>query len=640
MRQDIQALRGVAVLLVLLYHARLGLVPGGFLGVDIFFVISGFLITSMIKKQIKRGSFSFIEFYYRRAKRLLPAAYVTFAITAVLSAWLLTSNELLHFRDQLAGAVTFNANIALWQQGTYFGGDADLKPLLHTWSLSIEEQYYLLIPALLFLLPRKWWLHAVSSILVASLALCIAMGLWKPAAAFYLFPTRAWELAVGSLGALVATSPPARQLAARLYLPAIAALVILPVRPIDWLQPGIDAVLVCFATLTVILHRNQAIFSNRIGKSLQWTGDISYSLYLVHWPLFALATNVWIDEVPVWVRLAMIPTSILLAWLQYRYVENPIRHAEILPRRRFVVPALVASIVLIVTPVLLARSVDVQTFSHARRPNVGLSPSCAFPRDFAPLQECRTSTAPRLLVWGDSYAMHMIPGMAATSGPLGLEQATKYVCGPFARLAPIGAFTGATQNRLWAKQCLDFNRSVMKHIAQSPGLDIVVLSSVFKQYMWPERWAVVTATPRGIEQSAGGVDHAISEMRRTVAELRALGKRVVVLAPPPALDWDAGRCNERVLRGMPVLGRYSDCLVPDDEYRVMRANVLEFLRRLPSEAGVEVISFEDKLRQGSGYTTRHGNVIDYIADGHFSNDGSLHVADSGALMRRIVQYAR
>lgn len=109
---------------------------------------------------------------------------------------------------------------------------------------------------------------------------------------------------------------------------------------------------------------------------------------------------------------------------------------------------------------------------------------------------------------------------------------------------------------------------------------------------------------------------------------------------PPALDWDAGRCNERVLRGMPVLGRYSDCLVPDDEYRVMRANVLEFLRRLPSEAGVEVISFEDKLRQGSGYTTRHGNVIDYIADGHFSNDGSLHVADSGALMRRIVQYAR
>lgn len=640
MRQDIQALRGVAVLLVVLYHARLDLLAGGFLGVDIFFVISGFLITSMIKKQIERGSFSFIEFYYRRAKRLLPAAYVTFAVTAAVSAWLLTSNEFLHFRNQLVGAITFTANVALWRQGTYFGGDAELKPLLHTWSLSIEEQYYLLMPALLFLLPRKWWLHAVAAILVFSLALCIAMGLWKPAAAFYLFPTRAWELAIGSLGALVATSVRARQLAARLYIPALVALVILPIQPIDWLQPGIDAILVCFATLAVILHSNQAIFSNRIGRSLQWTGDISYSLYLVHWPLFALATNVWIDEVPLWIRLAIIPLSIVLAWLQYRYVENPIRHADVLPRRRFVVPALIASMVLIATPVLLARSPDVQTFSHVRRPNVGLSPSCAFTRDFMSLDECRTSTSPRMLVWGDSYAMHMIPGIAATSGTFGIEQATKYVCGPFAHMSPIGTFTGATQNRLWAGDCLDFNRSVMKHIAQSPSLEIVVLSSVFKQYMSPDRWAVVTATPRGLEQSVGGVAHALSEMRRTVSELRALGKRVVVLAPPPALDWDAGRCNERILRGMPVLGDYSDCLVPDDEYRAMRARVLEFLGRLPSEAGVEVISFEGRLRQGSGYATRHGQVIDYIADGHFSNDGSLHVADNGDLMRRIDRNAR
>lgn len=638
MRQDIQALRGVAVLLVVVYHARLGLVPGGFLGVDIFFVISGFLITSMIKKQVERGSFSFIEFYYRRAKRLLPAAYVTFAFTAVLSAWLLTSNEFLHFRNQLAGAVTFTANIALWRQGTYFGGDADLKPLLHTWSLSIEEQYYLLMPALLFFLPRKWWTRAIVAILVGSLMLCIAVGLWKPAIAFYLFPTRAWELAIGSFGAMVGTSAVAQSWSERFYWPSIAVMALLPLWPIDWLQPGIDAVLVCFATLALILSNRLATFQTRACRVLSWVGDISYSLYLVHWPLFALATNLWMEEVPLGVRLAIIPISILLAWLQYRYVENPIRHSDIRPRRRFIVPAAVASMVLIAFPIAFANAPATREFSHIRRPNVGLSASCAYSGDFVPKPECRTSDSPKVLVWGDSYAMHMVPGIAATRGRMDLEQATKYVCGPFAHIAPMGISTGATQNRLWSKQCLNFNKSVMAHVRNSPSLEIVVLSSVFKTYMTPERWRVVSDVPGN--PTFGGVEQAITEMRRTVVELRSMGKKVVVLGPPPALDWDAGRCNERLLRGLPLLGRYADCSVPEDEYLELRANVLEFLQRLPTEADVNVIAFDERLRHGKAFATRHDQVIDYIADGHFSNDGSLYIADHGALMQRIVEQAR
>ena len=202
-RIDIQALRGLAVLLVVFYHARLGPPVAGYLGVDIFFVISGFLITGLVRKSIERGDFSFTQFYFRRAKRLLPAAYVTFLVTVLCAPVILGSEELNDLVAQVVGAVTFTANIVLWQQAGYFEGPAELKPLLHVWSLSIEEQYYFLLPASLVLIPRRFWLPAAIATAALSLALCIVGGYWKPIATFYLLPTRAWELAIGSIGALV-----------------------------------------------------------------------------------------------------------------------------------------------------------------------------------------------------------------------------------------------------------------------------------------------------------------------------------------------------------------------------------------------------------------------------------------------------
>ncbi len=640
-REDIQALRGIAVLLVVLFHARLNFLDAGYLGVDIFFVISGFLITSMVTSQIQRSSFSFGEFYFRRAKRLLPAAYTTSLITALLSMWLLTSQEFRQFTQQLWGAVTFTSNVVLWRQGSYFGGVADLKPLLHTWSLAIEEQYYLLLPAALYFIPARHWFKGVLLVLLASTALCVGVMSWRPDVAFYLFPTRAWELTIGSLGVFLMRHPQTESWARRLFWPALLILLSLPVFPFSNKHPGIDAWLVCWATLVVILARQPWLNRGKMVAILARVGDWSYSLYLVHWPVFALASNVWIVDLPVWVKWGGVALSIMLAWLQYTFIENPIRNARIEPSWPRAAAVACGSGALMLVPFLfLISPLARQDYADIRRGNTGLSPACAFSSKFQPSVECQSSSNPTTLVWGDSYAMHLVPGIKNELGPVGLVQATKYVCGPLLGVAPIAHATGATQNRKWSEGCMAFNDSVVDYLKKMPSIQTVVLSSVFKQYMTSADFHNLISTGVGFREEPGTVEAAVQGLARTVKAVRALGKTVVVIAPPPAMDWDAGRCAERLLRGMPTIGADADCITKDMDYQRKRVNVLDFLQQLPSRVGVEVISFDDVLRSGNGYTPTINGQILFIANGHLSYQGSEILAQRMHLGEKIMNLAK
>jgi peptidoglycan/LPS O-acetylase OafA/YrhL len=640
LRPDIQALRGLAVLVVLLFHARLGMFHGGYLGVDIFFVISGFLITSMIRAQLTRGTFSFKEFYFRRAKRLLPAAYTTLVISTVASTVLLTATEFRQFADQVAGAVTFTANFVLRGQGNYFGGDADLKPLLHTWSLSIEEQYYLVMPALLFFTRPKWWPALILAVIGSSLAMCIALGLYRPDFAFYLFPTRAWELGIGSIGAFMFGREGPSRVSKVLFWPSLISILVLTLFPVGGLHPGWDAVIACAGTLVIIL-RNHPLFKASGLRPLIFVGDISYSLYLAHWPIFAFATNVWVGEVPLGVKLVLIAVSFAAATLQYRFIENPFRHAKIAFTWPRVGLGAACSLLVIALPyALIAGGAAPQRWVEERRGNTGLGAQCVSQTGYALRPDCTTANPPIQLVWGDSYAMHLIPGIVATRGAENVAQATKYVCGPLLDTAPVFNTTGAQQNRYWASGCINYNREVIDFVANSPSIRTVVLSSVFKQYMTEGETHLLVRTPEGDREVPGGVEPALAGIGKTIEALHKLGRMVVVIAPPPAMDWDAGLCTERRLRGLPTFGPHADCAIPNAAYQAKRANVLHFLSEIPKRTGVEVIMFDPWLRRGDRYPVYPTNRIWYIANGHLSYTGSIDLAQKMKLGELIDKKSR
>jgi len=632
-RTDIQALRGIAILLVLLHHAQFG-VKAGYLGVDVFFVVSGFLITTLVKDGVTRGTFSFAEFYLRRAKRLLPGAYVTFGATALLSLVLLSRTELEDFAKQLFGAVTFTGNIALWRQVGYFGSAADLKPLLHVWSLGIEEQYYLLLPAALVLVPRRFWVAGAAAVIGVSAALCVLGASWRPVAAFYLLPTRAWELGLGSIGALSAGR--FERPAALLYWPALVALFAVTVVPIGGAHPGPSAAVICVSTLLVVLARREGVANSAPGRWLARVGDYSYSLYLVHWPILALANNVWIGEMPAWVKLPLLGAAFPVAYLLYRYVENPARHARFDVSGRRLLGALAVSAALVLIPYgrLVGHSREA-ALASSRRVNYGLAEACEFKTDFSPRPECKTSQAPAMLVWGDSYAMHLVPGIAETSGSMGVLQATRSTCGPILGAGPVSLDVGSEDNAAWARRCIDFNESVLQYLAAQKSVKVVVLASPFDQYVDADKWGMLT----GGGYAQAGVDDAVSRMRDTVNRIRALGKRVVVVAPPPSSGFDIGDCLERRATGRWNAGPNAGCEVSQPLYQSKRGKVLELLSRLPKEAGVEVVRFDDFLcAQGVCKTSLEGHWL-FRDAGHLSREGSVLLATHTHLVRELLDHA-
>ena len=293
-RGDVDGLRAIAVLPILLFHAGVTVLPGGFIGVDVFFVISGFLITNIIDVQIKAGTFSILDFYRRRAVRIFPALFVLIAATLAAAIMLLLPYEVSEVARSAAASAAFLSNVFFWRTSDYFAAAANTRPLLHTWSLGIEEQFYLFYPALLLIL-RRWLPANLLSTLWVLTALSFAVALWladhSPSAGFYLIPSRAWELGLGGIVALGGFPRVTSAFGRHLLSLAGLSLIIGGILMIgeDWSFPAPWAVLPCLGSALVIAYGETAASARLLSLPvLRGIGAISYSLYLWHWPIITL----------------------------------------------------------------------------------------------------------------------------------------------------------------------------------------------------------------------------------------------------------------------------------------------------------------------------------------------------------------
>jgi peptidoglycan/LPS O-acetylase OafA/YrhL len=348
-RREIDGLRALAVIPVLLFHAGFQSFGGGYIGVDIFFVISGYLITSIIINELHAGTFSILKFYERRARRILPALFLVMLVSLPF-AWLLMSPAGLHdFSKSVVAVSLFLSNILFWKEAGYFATANELKPLLHTWSLAVEEQYYVLFPLFLMLAWRFSQRWVISLLFVAALA-SLAISEWAltryTSASFYLLPTRGWELLIGALAAFylfskanTETTPTNLQQSANQAL-SLVGLLLITYSVFAYNKftvfPGVNALVPTIGTVLIVLFANPLTLVGKLlgSRLLVGVGLISYSTYLWHQPLFSFMRYSSIQEPSKMVYLLLILLSLLLAFLTWKFVETPFRNKNIVKRKQ------------------------------------------------------------------------------------------------------------------------------------------------------------------------------------------------------------------------------------------------------------------------------------------------------------------
>lgn len=351
-RKEIDGLRALAVIPVILFHAGFEWFSGGFVGVDVFFVISGYLITSLILEEMEAGKFTLVGFYERRARRILPALFLVMLACLPFAWWWMLPFELENFGESLAAVAVFASNILFWLKTDYFAATSEQIPLLHTWSLAVEEQYYLLFPLFILLAWRvgtRWLIGLVALIAIVSLGW--SEWLWRQSveANFYLIPGRAWELMLGALAAFYLRHNPHPQgwLAQLGSMLGLGLLVYAVLRFNDGIPfPSLYALVPTLGTVLLILVATEQTLVGKLlsCRILVGIGLISYSAYLWHQPLFVFARMQALDEPDAWVLGGLSAAALLLAWFSWWLVERPFRNRSRFTRRQIFAAALLGSL--------------------------------------------------------------------------------------------------------------------------------------------------------------------------------------------------------------------------------------------------------------------------------------------------------
>lgn len=643
-RPDIDGLRAIAVLAVMMFHAVPALCPGGFVGVDVFFVISGYLVTAVLLKRHAAGEYSVCAFYLGRAKRILPALIVVLTTCIVVGFFILTPGEYRNLGKLAAANSLFIANILMYRSGGYFDIARDANALLHTWSLNVEEQFYLVWPLLLMMALRRPSCIKVAAIALsaASFALACYWVVTRADAAFFLLPARAWELSAGALVALGVIGSPASATARHVLGLFGIALIVGSAVFLDSASPfpAWNALWACTGTVLVITcGADPGALSRRMLKVglLVWVGTISYSLYLWHWPLLTFLRLLRNDpQLPPSVALLSLAAAFVLSALSWKYVEQPFRRPSSLPRLRVLARYALAGAAMLavgtalyigdglpwrVDPAVRAAERAADDVNPLRGVCVGdlrtrpvLDPRC--------IQGAPTAK-PTVVVWGDSHADAIAPAIAAVLRDMGSSM--YQVAGP--GCAPLLGVRRYLQ-RFDAATCVDFNQAVMKEILGRPELRTVILSA---------RWAVYSELSRLPGETGPRITSLSDEARRaqtvpaaravftdglkrTVHALHSAGRTVIVIGAVPEARTSVPACLARNgMRGSierPCAPTYADAAARFD----YSDRVIAELHN-PADGVCAALPSKALCREGR-CLARTGDVVLYSDDDHLSNAGA------------------
>lgn len=648
----VDGLRAVAVALVVLFHAWPALAPGGFIGVDVFFVISGFIITRQLLAEMRAGHFSYAGFLARRARRLVPAALACFAAVTLVAALLYYPAALKEYAKSLLAAAAMVANIFFWRTAGYFDAPSIEKPLLHTWSLAVEDQFYLVWPLVLAFLYSLWArkpraaVATFVTLTVLSLAHA-ALAVEKRADyAFYMFPPRAWELLLGCALALTANRLMSlkRWQADALVLAGLAAIVISAL----WLTdaspfPGLVAVPLCLGAAAVILGGlNASSVASMLLASgpVLLVGQASYSIYLWHWPALVFGRQV-LERPPTALEAAvLVGISLAAAFASWAWIEKPFRGARPVlglasVKRTFALFfASVATVALIAGTMIEGAGwpwrydAPVREFFAAYQSESPLRDPCNNFENILINDEVCAFGRPRqagesydLALIGDSNADHLVPMFSVLAAKAGLSgrQVTHDSCG-----AILGAARAELKKR--EEECIVFQRTLISFLDQNPGLKIAVLSSVWSSY---SRGLIANGfvPPGGMADATTFSDF----MTQTVGLLRRRGIRVVIMKPIP--HFPAPRFKLSCFIGEARTGITPEgCGFPVARARVNSDKFQDVFAGLAAaDAGVSVFDFADAICTDGTCTGFKDRVFLYRDRLHLNAVGAALLANHVAV---------
>ncbi|AOW76775.1 hypothetical protein A3Q34_07870 [Colwellia sp. PAMC 20917] len=644
-RSDIDGLRAIAVLSVLFFHSGVSIFSGGYIGVDVFFVISGYLITTIIVREIANNDFSIAKFYERRFRRILPPLVVVIAVSLIVGLLLLPPDGVTSLGQSAITTALFSSNMLFYFESGYFGGASEMKPLLHTWSLAVEEQYYIFFPLLLMLIAKKDTKHYLRWLIILGI-LSFITGIIliniSTSAAFYWLPTRAWELFIGSILALHVIPSPSkryiREINSILGIAMIAFSVFVYTSETSF--PGFAALLPTIGT-ALLIHSGSGgdsfIYKALSLRPVVFVGLISYSLYLWHWPVIVYTKILSITEPTVPVMMFMLALILTLSILSWKYIESPFRKKTFFEGRRSLLLAstgvsvaiVVSGMVLIMnagyphrsTNDIAAISEEEDKWHHWARCEKVVNRI----KNGQSLCNIGAKTGrTNFIFWGDSHARALASGINLSALKIGLRGkiATQSACPPLLSIE--------RPNRT---SCNEFNQTVLELISVTPEIETVILAA---------RWALSTKGTRYKQESGKSVqlidlDTPSSNnltniklfeigLMRTIEKLQSLGKKVVLVNPVPEVGFDV----PYALKVANITGRDINVVIAPttEEYRERTEEVGTIFRQLEDRLNIGLVAPDIILCDSSYCKVAIGGVTLYRDDDHLSTFGSEYVSQA------------